>query len=151
MLAHLKTSSGPLQIKVYWGVWFASIAILLVLRFSWLPHVTDERLNHFVLAYFGSTWIVALIVYGFEHVCLMSYLKIHHNGFWADFRWQFWVCDWSRPFCWHRWLASGDDFGDPALASRKTDLKRMQILLATILLSFVFMVPMVLGEFEVQF
>lgn len=150
-LVHSNAKMTRPHYKVYWAIWLTSVVIVLLLRFVVMVRVPADRFERLVLLYFAGTWIVAVAFTLIEYLRFKAYLKKHHHERWCEI-----ANDRFGPFDNLRGrvdklATSPDDFGDPNMAVLKMDYRKTQELAMIILLSFCFLVPVLLCEFELQF
>lgn len=136
----------PSRLRVYWYAWLAVVAVALALRFTLFSDASEQRRFGFATAYALATWLPIMALNFIEGRRLASYLKSRHYQQWEQLNYiPFLGCVGHNGFRMARWLYSKEDFGDPAVASMKTEHRRFLCWVFTVFFSYVIIMPIFLG------
>ena len=135
--------NGKSRIKLYWILWFFSIVVFFVLRFTVFLSTTQDARFSLLAAFTALLFVFFIGVHVHEYTRLLYYLKENHRQYWE-------YLTFKLPLLGHghitksnrveKFLYSGEDFSDPGVAFLKSNYRRLLLLSLAALLVYPFIV-----------
>ena len=135
--------NGKSRVRLYWILWFFSIVVFFVLRFTVFLSTTQNARFSLLAAFTALLLVFFIVVHVHEYTRLLYYLKVNHRQFWEYLTFKLPLLGHGHITKSHRvekFLFSGEDFGDPGMALLKSKYRRLLLLSLAAFLVYPFVV-----------
>jgi hypothetical protein len=128
---------------VYWFSWLLLVVVGFTIRLVAGPRPFPNIPAGLGLLYAAATWLPLMLINVIESHQMMAYLRAHHHEKWRELTYVPFIGPGGRNnFRTLPWLLSDDDLGDPALAVKKSAIRRLLALVLTVFFTYGSFIPL---------